>query len=81
MAAKLYPVLAIAMILRIFGAILFTCSAATLYTVGDTSGWDISTNLDTWANDKTFLVGDVLCKKLKKKKKEKRICFLFFIMI
>lgn len=65
MAANLYPVLAIAMILR-FGAILLTCSAATLYTVGDNSGWDISTNLDTWANDKTFLVGDVLCKKLKK---------------
>lgn len=75
MAAKLYPVLAIAMILR-FGAILLTCSAATLYTVGDNSGWDISTNLDTWANDKTFLVGDVLCKKLKKKKNASVFYFL-----
>ncbi|KAF3433204.1 hypothetical protein FNV43_RR24306 [Rhamnella rubrinervis] len=36
-----------------------TCTATT-YTVGDTSGWDISTNLDTWTNDKTFNVGDVL---------------------
>lgn len=39
-----------------------TCSAATLYIVGDSSGWDISTNLDTWANGKNFTVGDVLCK-------------------
>ena len=39
-----------------------TCSAATFYTVGDSSGWDISTDLDTWAKDKKFIVGDVLCK-------------------
>lgn len=39
-----------------------TCSAATYYTVGDSSGWDISTDLDTWAKDKKFIVGDVLCK-------------------
>ncbi|KAJ7974853.1 Blue copper protein [Quillaja saponaria] len=36
-----------------------TCNATT-YTVGDTSGWDISTNLDAWTNDKKFTVGDVL---------------------
>ncbi|PON60013.1 Phytocyanin domain containing protein [Parasponia andersonii] len=36
-----------------------TCKATT-YMVGDNSGWDISTNLDTWAKDKTFNVGDVL---------------------
>ncbi|XP_015877657.3 mavicyanin [Ziziphus jujuba] len=36
-----------------------TCTATT-YLVGDTSGWDISTNLATWAQDKTFNVGDVL---------------------
>ncbi|KAL6008348.1 hypothetical protein ACLOJK_033857 [Asimina triloba] len=33
---------------------------ATSYNVGDTSGWDISTNLDTWPIGKTFKVGDVL---------------------
>ncbi|KAL2555946.1 Cupredoxin superfamily protein [Forsythia ovata] len=36
-----------------------TCGA-TQYMVGDNSGWDISTDLDTWAKDKKFLVGDVL---------------------
>ena len=40
-------------------AILTTCSATT-FTVGDSSGWDISTDLDSWASDKTFNVGDVL---------------------
>lgn len=38
-----------------------TCKAAT-YMVGDNSGWDISTDIDTWAQDKTFAVGDVLSK-------------------
>ncbi|KAL6977603.1 hypothetical protein U1Q18_026395 [Sarracenia purpurea var. burkii] len=36
-----------------------TCKA-TLYTVGDSSGWDISTDLDTWVQDKRFVVGDSL---------------------
>ncbi|KAI4363624.1 hypothetical protein MLD38_019817 [Melastoma candidum] len=35
-------------------------SDATTYMVGDTSGWDISTDLDTWPQGKTFHVGDVL---------------------
>ncbi|CAL1360684.1 unnamed protein product [Linum trigynum] len=35
-------------------------SAATTYMVGDNSGWDISTDLDTWTQDKTFNVGDSL---------------------
>lgn len=35
-------------------------SNANTYTVGDNSGWDISTNLDTWEQDKKFIVGDVL---------------------
>ncbi|RDX86224.1 Uclacyanin 1, partial [Mucuna pruriens] len=38
---------------------IITCSATT-YTVGDTSGWDISTNLDTWIANKNFKVGDAL---------------------
>ncbi|KAJ0909637.1 putative Phytocyanin domain, cupredoxin [Helianthus annuus] len=33
---------------------------ATTYTVGDSMGWDISTNVDSWAKDKHFVVGDVL---------------------
>lgn len=40
-----------------------TCNATT-YTVGDSSGWDISSDLDSWAVGKTFAVGDVLCKYL-----------------
>ncbi|CAK7335871.1 unnamed protein product [Dovyalis caffra] len=36
-----------------------TCNAAT-YMVGDSSGWDVSTDLDTWAQDKKFVVGDLL---------------------
>ncbi|KAG6788130.1 hypothetical protein POTOM_004184 [Populus tomentosa] len=36
-----------------------TCNAAT-YMVGDNSGWDISTDLDTWAQSKKFVVGDLL---------------------
>ncbi|KAB2598460.1 mavicyanin-like [Pyrus ussuriensis x Pyrus communis] len=35
-------------------------SSATVYTVGDTSGWDISTDLNSWSNNKTFKVGDAL---------------------
>lgn len=38
-----------------------TSNAAT-YVVGDTSGWDISSDIDSWATDKRFNVGDVLCK-------------------
>ncbi|KAH7839210.1 hypothetical protein Vadar_001275 [Vaccinium darrowii] len=36
-----------------------TCRA-TLYNVGGSSGWDISSDLDTWTQDKKFVVGDVL---------------------
>ncbi|KAF9686011.1 hypothetical protein SADUNF_Sadunf03G0114100 [Salix dunnii] len=36
-----------------------TCNAAA-YMVGDNSGWDMSTDIDTWAQDKTFFVGDLL---------------------
>ncbi|MFS8017134.1 putative Phytocyanin domain, cupredoxin [Helianthus anomalus] len=35
-------------------------SDANTYIVGDNSGWDISTNLDTWEQGKKFVVGDVL---------------------
>ncbi|GLT83931.1 hypothetical protein SLE2022_021940 [Rubroshorea leprosula] len=39
---------------------LVLTSNATTYTVGDTSGWDISTSLDSWTTGKIFKVGDVL---------------------
>ncbi|KAJ4950012.1 hypothetical protein NE237_026844 [Protea cynaroides] len=40
-------------------SLLITCSATT-YMVGDTAGWDLSTDLDSWVKNKTFNVGDVL---------------------
>lgn len=36
---------------------------ATVYTVGDASGWVIGGDYSTWASDKTFAVGDSLGKK------------------
>ncbi|XP_060215436.1 stellacyanin-like [Lycium barbarum] len=40
---------------------LIVCSSsATNYIVGDSSGWDISSDLDTWLIGKSFKVGDVL---------------------
>lgn len=49
-------------ILLVLGLAL-TCRA-TIYTVGDSAGWDISTDLDTWALGKRFVVGDALCEYL-----------------
>ncbi|KAI4320095.1 hypothetical protein MLD38_033609 [Melastoma candidum] len=48
-----------AVAILVFFGLYPSCDAAT-YTVGDTSGWDISTDLDTWPQGKTFYVGDVL---------------------
>ncbi|XP_009760606.1 mavicyanin-like [Nicotiana tabacum] len=53
--AKLLLVYVISVIL----ALAYSCSA-TNYLVGDNSGWDISTDLDTWLSGKRFIVGDVL---------------------
>ncbi|KAL8049966.1 hypothetical protein ABFX02_06G053200 [Erythranthe guttata] len=49
----------ISTIIFLFYYYTFTC-AATVYTVGDSAGWDISTDIDSWAKDKTFSVGDTL---------------------
>lgn len=38
----------------------FSGCSATVYVVGGNSGWDISTDLDSWAKDKTFAAGDTL---------------------
>lgn len=35
-----------------------------MYTVGDTAGWDISSDLDSWVTGKRFVAGDVLGKVL-----------------
>jgi len=47
----------------LFSLATITCSATT-YTVGDNSGWDISSNLETWVADKNFKIGDALRKYL-----------------
>lgn len=36
------------------------CVTGTIYTVADSSGWDISSDLDSWVQPKTFVVGDSL---------------------
>ncbi|KAF5190135.1 Early nodulin-like protein [Thalictrum thalictroides] len=46
-------------ILMLVLGLVLTCQATT-YTVGDTSGWDISSNIDSWATDKNLKVGDSL---------------------
>ncbi|KAK9075387.1 hypothetical protein SSX86_003710 [Deinandra increscens subsp. villosa] len=51
------------LVVVVLGLIAFgfaTTSDANTYIVGDSSGWDISTNLDTWEQGKKFVVGDVL---------------------
>ncbi|KAL4576000.1 hypothetical protein LXL04_012088 [Taraxacum kok-saghyz] len=55
MARPIFLVLALLGILR-----YASICRATTYTVGDTSGWDISTDVDSWAQDKHFVVGDIL---------------------
>lgn len=46
----------------IFGIVMIRRCNATTYFVGDTSGWDISSDLDSWTLGKRFSVGDVLSK-------------------
>lgn len=49
----------------IFGILVIRRCNATTYFVGDTSGWDISSDLESWPLGKRFSVGDVLSKYLK----------------
>ncbi|KAG2262873.1 hypothetical protein Bca4012_012578 [Brassica carinata] len=44
----------------IFGISVISRCNATTYFVGDTSGWDISSDLESWTLGKRFSVGDVL---------------------
>ncbi|WCJ36410.1 Cupredoxin superfamily protein [Euphorbia peplus] len=53
------PRLALIYIVAFLGFLALT-SNATTYVVGDNSGWDISTDLDTWTDAKKFIVGDTL---------------------
>ncbi|XP_010523261.1 PREDICTED: stellacyanin [Tarenaya hassleriana] len=46
-------------IICVIAATISICNGAT-YFVGDGSGWDISTDLDSWLLGKAFNVGDVL---------------------
>ncbi|GJZ96406.1 blue copper protein-like protein, partial [Tanacetum coccineum] len=39
-----------------------TLSFAKVYTVGDSAGWALAVDYNTWASDKTFRVGDKLGK-------------------
>lgn len=48
----------------IFGIVVIRRCNATTYFVGDSSGWDISSDLDTWNSGKRFSPGDVLRKYL-----------------
>ncbi|KAH0452827.1 hypothetical protein IEQ34_017151 [Dendrobium chrysotoxum] len=52
------------LIFATLGAIFFMCWAkigtATVYTVGDTSGWDAGVDYSSWTSGKTFAVGDSL---------------------
>ncbi|RWR89953.1 blue copper-like protein [Cinnamomum micranthum f. kanehirae] len=54
------------LLVRAMGAILVLCcvgsGSATVYTVGDSSGWATGVDYTTWISDKTFTVGDKLGK-------------------
>ncbi|KAH7529456.1 uclacyanin 1 [Ziziphus jujuba] len=50
-----------AIVVIIITSILFRCvSAVTNHTVGGVSGWDLTSNLQGWAAETTFRVGDFL---------------------
>ncbi|KAF3445942.1 hypothetical protein FNV43_RR11119 [Rhamnella rubrinervis] len=49
----------VSLILVLVMVITIPCSA-TVYTVGDTSGWTLGVDYSTWASDKTFNLGDSL---------------------
>ncbi|MED6158114.1 hypothetical protein PIB30_029682 [Stylosanthes scabra] len=50
-----------ALVLALFLAVNMALpTIATVYTVGDTSGWAIGGDYSTWANGKNFVVGDSL---------------------
>lgn len=50
----------------VFAVVLVLCmmvpSLATVYTIGDSSGWTLGSDYSTWTSGKTFAVGDSLGK-------------------
>ena len=45
----------------IITSLLFRCvSAATNHSVGGASGWDLTSNIEGWAAETSFFVGDAL---------------------
>ncbi|KAF3438382.1 hypothetical protein FNV43_RR21144 [Rhamnella rubrinervis] len=50
-----------AIVVIIITSLLFRCvSAATNHSVGGASGWDLTSNIEGWAAETTFFVGDTL---------------------
>uniref|UniRef100_A0A7N1A352 Phytocyanin domain-containing protein n=1 Tax=Kalanchoe fedtschenkoi TaxID=63787 RepID=A0A7N1A352_KALFE len=58
MGRRTSPVAALCLVLAFAAAAV--PGLATDYTVGDSAGWAIGTDYDTWASGKTFKVGDNL---------------------
>ncbi|XP_022937317.1 blue copper protein-like [Cucurbita moschata] len=46
--------------LLVLGFCMVHPTSATVYTVGDTSGWSLGVDYGTWASAKNFVVGDKL---------------------
>ncbi|CAL5069189.1 unnamed protein product [Urochloa decumbens] len=51
--------LALCGVLLLLNGVAWRADAAS-YNVGNSAGWDLSADLPSWANDKTFYVGDFL---------------------
>ncbi|QHO12853.1 uclacyanin-3-like [Arachis hypogaea] len=47
-------------VMIIITSILFQCVCGVNHTVGETSGWDLTSNIQAWASSATFSVGDDL---------------------
>ncbi|XP_062099017.1 blue copper protein [Humulus lupulus] len=52
--------LEIAFLILVIYMVMMPISSATVYTVGDTSGWAMGVDYSTWTSDKAFVVGDSL---------------------
>lgn len=49
-------------LMAVMGSVCVPISLATDYTVGESAGWSLGTDYDSWASGKTFSVGDTLSK-------------------
>ena len=48
------------MALAIAATLVVELAMAGNYTVGDSDGWEIGTDVQSWASSKSFNVGDVI---------------------